>query len=264
MSIKFNDLSKSLARNFKFRLNLAYIFDNMKSPLLLCFLFFALGLMAQKVRITEMGQNFSRQTDVEGFDYLHDEMQTSTNEWIANVEISFDTIHPTSIKEFYRKMNEKANKLGANAFQVIASNIASTSEVKSIEMSFYFLKYENRKENKERFLSPSLYLFGFLGHHRNMEGYKIEINEQPIIVPEHSYVLLNPKIGESITIKLGKGLKHDLIRTTIEKEMFPRYYRFNVYKGAFSRSVIDEHEWSFGEFLIRIFTKMNFNYQPKI
>ncbi len=237
----------------------------MKSPLLiLCFLFFALGVMAQKLRITEMSQDYSRQTDVEGFDYLHDEMQTGTNQWIANVEISFDTIHPNSIKEFYLKMNEKANKLGANAFRVISSNIAITSKVKSIEMGFYFLKYEHRKENKERFLSSSLYLFGFLGHHRNMEGYKIEINEQPIMILEQSYVLLNPKIGESLTIKLGSGLKHDVIRTTIEKDMFPNYYRFNAYKGPFSRSVIDEYEWSFGEFLIRIFTKVDFNYQPKI
>lgn len=219
---------------------------------------FVLSVSAQKVHIIDMNRDFVRQNNVEGFEYLHDEMNNDTYAWLANVLIEFDTIHPKTLKEFYLKLNERANKMGANAFRVKDADLSQTSESKFIELDFFFLNYEDRKENKYLFRDESIYIFGFLGHHKNMAGYKIEINQQKLIISEQSYLEIHPKIGDELQIKLGRGLKKDELNTIIEEGMFPRYYRFNVYRGPFSRSVIDEHEWSFGEFLIRILTKRQF------
>lgn len=213
---------------------------------------------AQKVRITEMSRDYFRHLNVEGFEYLHEDVDSTKFQWIANVIIEFDTIQPTTIKELYLKMNERANRFGANAFRVLKSNLITPKDTKFIELSFYFLNYEDRKKNRELFQSNDLYFFGFLGHHKNIEGYKLTVQNEKFIVQELSYKLYKPQIGETIIIKLGKGFKSDEVIIKIEKDMYPRYYRFNVYKGLFSRNVIDEYEWSFGEFLIQILKKQTF------
>jgi|GEM_PF-3105822 len=217
-----------------------------------------IGAASQKVRITEMNRGFVRQTNVEGFEYLHEKMQEDTYSWLADVLIEFDTIHPQTLKEFYLKLNERANKMGANAYRVRNSDLSKLVENKFIELSFYFLNYENRKENKYLFIDETVYIFGFLGHHKNLAGYKIQVNQEKLVLAEQSYIEIHPKIGQELTIKLGRGFKSDELTSKIEEGMFPRYYRFNVYRGPFSRSVIDEHEWSFGEFLKRILSKRPF------
>lgn len=227
----------------------------MKSHLLLCFLLIVLSASAQKIRITELNRDYFRQTNVEGFEYLHQDMAPDLYEWIADVEIEFDTLHPNTIKEFYSKMNEKANKLGANAYRIKSSNLTSFGGTKTIVLRFYFLHYEYRKENKERFQDNVIYLFGFLGHHQNMEGYKIQINGEKLIIPEQSYFEMHPSVGTSVTIQLSRGFKRNEIVTVIDAKMLPRYYRPNVYRGIFSRSVIDEYDWNFGEFLVHILKK---------
>ena len=227
----------------------------MKRQLLLLFMFFCLVGNAQKVKVIKMSRDYFRHTHVGGFDYLHVNADTSTFQWVANVRVEFDTIQLRTLKGFYNKFNSKANKMGANAFRVLNAELYTYREVKYIELSVFHLRRENRDENLELFQAGKIYLFGFLGHHQRIGGYKIEVNGKKMLLQELRYKIYEPEIGKELRVKLGRGLKSDKIKTVIEPQMLPRYYKFDLYKGMLSRGIISEHEWSFGEFLVHLLKK---------
>ncbi len=76
-----------------------------------------------------------------------------------------------------------------------------------------------------------------------------------MIQHELSYRELNPEVGSTVRVKLGNGFKSHEVKLKAKNAMLPRYYRFQIYKGAFRRGVVSEHSWSFGAFLIRILKK---------
>jgi hypothetical protein len=210
---------------------------------------------AQKVKVMKMNRDYFRHSNVEGFHCLHDDMNAEAYEWIGDIRINFDTIKPSTLKKMFNKLGAKANRLSANAFRVINSDVYTFTDEKYIDLGIYYLKWEDRDENLKHFQNAKVYLFGFLGHHRRIDGYTVAVNGEKMILEELRYKLYEPEVDEVMKIKLGKGFKSDQVKVKIEKDMLPRYYTFNVYKGIFSQGVISEHEWSFGELLVRILRK---------
>ncbi|MFT5824109.1 MAG: hypothetical protein ACI8ZM_005375 [Crocinitomix sp.] len=227
----------------------------MKRLLLLFFMLLSVNLIAQKVKVTKMSKDYFRHADVEGFYYLHDKATPEMYEWIGDIRIELDTIRPKTIKNIYKKLNIKGNKLGANAFRVIDSDIYSYGDKKFISLGIYHLRWENRDQNLSLFHGKKIYLFGFLGHHKRIGGYKVAVNGEKMLLEELRYKFIQPKVGRIVKVKLGGGLKKDAVKIEIKSNMLPRYYKFEIFKGAFNKGEISEHEWSFGELLIRILDK---------
>lgn len=225
---------------------------NMKHYLLITILLSCLSGYGQKVKITEMSRDYFKYPNVAGFFYLHERTLPENYDWIADAVIELDTILPKTLKEIYEKMEEKGNKLGANAFRISDSDIFTPGPHKNIRLSIYYLRKENRDANKVLFERPAVYLFGFLSYHQDIQGYKIVVNNQKMILEELRYKLIEPGIGKVVKVKLGRGFKSDEVKATVEAATLPRYYKFDLYKGFFSAGVISEHEWSFAEMLIRI------------
>ncbi len=196
-----------------------------------------------------MNKDFFRHEDVEGLHCLHEKMDRETFQWIANVKVQFDSIYPTTITSIYNRITDKGNRIGANAFRIVDSDFYKQGEGKFIELELYYLNWENRDENRYLFQNESIYLFGFLGHHQSIEGYSIQINDQKILLKELRYKQIELTPGDLITIRLGKGIHASTIQVKYEEGMSPKYFRFNVFKGMFRQAMIDEHSWSFGEFL---------------
>ena len=90
--------------------------------------------------------------------------------------MAFDSIYPTTLKEIYNLFATKANKISGNAFRVINSDIHKQGKDKFIELGIYYLNYEDQTENLNLFENNLIYLFGFIGHHQDIEGYNLEIN----------------------------------------------------------------------------------------
>jgi hypothetical protein len=227
----------------------------MKSLLLLFFMLLNVNLIAQKVKINEMSKDYFRHTNVEGFFYLHEKANPDNYEWIGDVRIELDTIKPGTIKTIYNKLNVRGNKLGANAFRVIDSDIYSYGNEKFISLGIYHLRWEDRDENLKLFQGRNIYLFGFLGHHKKIDAYKLLVGGQKVLMKELRYKFIKPKVGSVLKVSLNRAFKKHEVKVNIALQMMPRYYKFNVYQGMFSRSVISEHEWSFGELLIRVLDK---------
>jgi hypothetical protein len=227
----------------------------MKRLLLLLLMSLSANLIAQKVKVTKMNRDYYRHNNVEGFFYLNDDATDEMFEWIGDIRIELDTIKPQTIKKVYDKLHIKGNKLGANAFRVLDSDIYIYGDEKFIKLGIYHLRQEHRDANLKLFQGEKIYLFGFLGHHKKIGGYKVEVNNQKILLEELRYKFITPNTGDLLKVRLGKGLKKDEVKVKINSQMLPRYYKFEVFKGLFSRSVISEHEWSFGELLIRVLDK---------
>jgi len=223
--------------------------------LFLFFLLFNTAAFAQKVKILKVNSNYFKHSNVEGYQYLHPKMRKETYEWIANVRVNFDTIKPNTLQILYNKLYKKSNKLCANAFRILASNLYAPKKEKFIEIGIFYLNWENRNENKELFEANKIYMFGFLGHHRRIEGYKISVNDKKMILRELQYKLVQSKRGSVVKLTLGNGFKRDNLKVEIENKMMPKYFKFEIYKGPFKRGLISEHEWSFGEMLVQVLKK---------
>ncbi len=224
----------------------------MKHLLIFITLLVSLSGFGQKVKITEMNQDYTKFANVAGLYYLHDQTNPENYDWIADAVIEFDTILPNTLKEIFAKIEEKGNKIGANAFRISDSDIYVPGPAKYIRLSVYYLRKEKYNENLILFERPVIYLFGFLSHHQHIDGYKIAVNKQKLILEELRYKVLEPEVGTEVKVKLDTGVKSDEVKTSVEKNALPRYYKFDLFKGIVSGGVISEHEWSFAEMLIRI------------
>lgn len=227
----------------------------MKFLLFLFSILLSANLMAQKVKIIKMNNDYFRHANVEGFFYLHDETTEDMFEWIGDIRIELDTIKPKTIKKVYNKLHERGNRLGANAFRVINSDIYIMGDQKFLDLGIYHLRKKYRAENLKLFQGQKVYMFGFLGHHKKIGGYKVGVNGDNVLLKSLVYRSVEAETGSILKLKLGRGLKKDEIKLKIDSDMLPRYYKFEVFSGLFNRSVISEHEWSFGELLIRILDK---------
>lgn len=199
-----------------------------------------------------MNPDAFRHDNVRGFRYLHNKTTEGGYQWMGDASIEIDTLLPQTITEFYHKLAERANRLGANAFRVKGSDIFAYGENKKIEISLFYLNRENFDENNSLFVSNKVYIFGFLGYHEKISGYKILINGQKYLMEELRYMEFELPADETLTIKFYNGVGSTKLTLHGSKEPKTHYLKFNLVKRTFTRGAIREHHWSFGEFLIRI------------
>lgn len=222
----------------------------MKGVSFIVFLFLSSSLFAQRVKVTDVNVNYFRHAGVGGFYYLHDDLEENAYQWIADLKISFDSIYPQTISETYTKFKTKGNRMSANAFRVVQSDLYAKK--KYIKIKIYYLKRERKDLNRSLFNVNKAYLFGFLGHHQNIQGYSVEINDERIFLEELRYKEIDIKEGDRLSIKIGKGSKKNAFKIEGKKEFRTYYLNFHLFKGMFTRGYIDEYDWSVGEFLKRI------------
>ena len=90
---------------------------------------------------------------------------------------------------------------------------------------------------------------GYLGHHQNIHGYKVRYNDEEFILQELRYKKFEPEEGESVIIKLGRGMRGTEYTFTAKSGVLPRYFYFEMVTGSFYNSLIAEYDHNFGEFL---------------
>jgi hypothetical protein len=227
----------------------------MKGYLLFLLTFISMSLFAQKLKVTAVNDNYFHHEKVEGFICLHDEMPDYGFTWIGTIRMELDTIVRMRLEDTYKMAQERANRLGANAFKVKDADIFSFKGQKFIEFDIYHLRMENRDENRALFYSKSFYLFGFLGHHRNMEGYTVKLNGEKLMLDELSFYTFQPAIGTEVVVEIGGWFKKGKHTYRVAAQELSRYFSFQMYRGLFRTHEINEYDWSFGEYLLKVLKK---------
>ena len=196
----------------------------MKRYLFLLLTLLSLATYGQKLKVTAVNDNYFHHEKVEGFICLHEQMPEYGYTWIGTIRIEMDTIVRNSLENIYQMTQERANRLGANAFRVSEGDIFSFEDQKFIEFNIYHLRLENRDENRALFYSKSFYLFGFLGHHRNMEGYTVKLNGDKLLLDELSFYTFQPEIGDEVLVEIGGWFKKDKHKFRISTQELSRYF----------------------------------------
>ena len=210
---------------------------------------------AQKVRVLKYNKEYEKYRVSKYFDYLLEDFNEDKVTWVADYKVSFDTVIPGMIWESYQSLKEKANQFGANGFRVKDSDVYTPGQKKHIEISVYWIKMENRNENLTLHQANKVYLFGFLGHHQEIEGYDIKIQEDRFVMHSLSYKEFSYPIKTDVEVQLGTKSRGKKVYFKMEERMFPKHYYFNMVKGSFKNAWIDEYGLSFGIFLTNILRK---------
>ncbi len=214
------------------------------------------AVFSQKVKISEISQDYYHHQDVEGFYYLHEDLENDEAfYWVADLRVDFDTIYPHTINQIYRRFLVKANKLGANSFRVEGSDIYANGGDKYVKVKTYFLRQERRAANKELFYDNVVRLYGFLGHHQSIEGYDVSINDKKMLLTELRYKEIKLTIGDHLKIKILGGLRGEIVEFDVTPNLVKKYYYFELFKGMMSKGKISEYSWGFGELLAHILRK---------
>lgn len=227
----------------------------MKRNLILLFLLATAHLYGQKLKVTAVNEDYFHHEKVEGFIYLHEDMPAYGYTWIGTIQIELDTVVMKSVETFYQMAQERANRLGANAFRIGRADMFSYGKQKHVEFQVFHLRMENRDENRAYFYRKSYYLFGFLGHHRSMDGYTVKVNGEKLMLEELSYYSFHPKIGDEVVLELGGWFKKDKVKYRVSTQELPRYFSFHMYRGIFNTHEITEYDWSYGEYLMKVLEK---------
>lgn len=210
---------------------------------------------AQKVRVLKYNKEYEKYRVSKHFDYLHEDFDKEKVTWVADYKVSFDTVIPGMIWESYQSLKRKANQFGANGFSVMDSDVYTLGQKKHIEISVYWIKMENRNENLLLHQANTIYLLGFLGHHQEIEGYSIKIQDEQFVMHALSYKEFTYPVKTDVEIQLGTKSRGKKVYFKMEERMFPKYYYFNMVKGSFKNAWIDEYGLSFGVFLTNILQK---------
>lgn len=210
------------------------------------------GIYGQKLRVDAVNDQFEMYRKTDHFDYLHEDLPDSCFTWVADYTISFDSILPGTLRSVFLELKDKSNRMGANSFRVTTSSIYSFGNEKSISIKSCWLRMEHREQNQELFRVPKVYIFGFLGYHRSIEGYQIKVNEEEFILKELRFRSYPLRKGQPFYIQQGSNIRGDYRNVSYEEKMQPKYFFFNKVTGALKNCWIDEYEQNFGEFLLRI------------
>ena len=159
------------------------------------------------------------------------------------------------IGESFKRLKEKSNKSGANCFKVKETDIFKHGRGKHITISVYWLRMEDRAKNLKLHQSCDVYLFGFLGFHKQIEGYDVKIQDKEMLIRALTYRKFNfePKTG--ISLQLGSKSRGTRTSFVTEEDMYPKFYYFTMVKGSYKNAWIDEYSLSFGLFLTKILNK---------
>ncbi len=230
---------------------------NYKGFNILVFLILSTVSHSQKLKVDDVNPDFKKTRNSSHFDCINDSLSNEYYTWVADYTIKFDSVYPGKIKKVFEMFKAKANKMGANSFIVKNSDIYPSHEHKFISISAYWLKMEDRNYNHQLFKESKVYLFGFLGHHRAIEGYRVRLNEEDFIMSELRYRSFLFKPGKQIDLIQGSNMRGDKRSFVMEDNQYPRYFFFNKVTGAFKNSFIGEYDMNFGEFLLRILDVQN-------
>ena len=230
----------------------------MKIIFAFCLSLLTLTLSAQKLKVKAINKGFTKVLDeVESFDYLADNLDSTKYVWVANIEVKFSRIEQHTIPIAFKEIKERSNSLGGNAFRVLNSDVYSKDGNNFIEVAVFWLNREDRQENFDLFNKDEIYLFGFLGHHKDIDGYHVAVNEEKLLIQELTYKKMAVSVNDTVNIDLKKGMKTNSL-TFIQK---PRpewqYLSFHLYKGAFNVGEIRSYNMEIGEFLKRILKEVD-------
>lgn len=221
----------------------------MKNVITILFLLIGGYSFAQKVKVSNLNLAFQKVRNVQRFLPVHDQFPDDSLDYVGDFTVEFDTLYHETIKSLFLALKEKANRLGANSFRVKKADIYTTTEEKYITLECYFLKWEDMPRNKELYYSNQVYLFGYTSHHQNIDGYKVKYNNKDFTLYELRYKAFNPAIGDKIQVELGSGVRGAKYSFVIEERMTPHYLYFTMVSGTFYNCLIQEYDYSYGEFL---------------
>ena len=227
----------------------------MKSSIFIISLILTSSVYAQKVKVLKFNKGFEKYRDSKHFDYVHDDFDSTKLTWVANCRVTFDTIVPGMIGESFKKLKEKSNKFGSNGFKVIGSDLDSFGPNKYIDIAVYWIRMEDRSENLALHRSNTVYLFGFLGYHKEIEGYEVSIQDDSFIIHALTYKVFTYPIGTDVNVQLGSKMRGKQTGFIMEERMYPKFFYFNMLKGSFKNAWIDEYALSYGTFLTQILKK---------
>ena len=217
-----------------------------------------MNLSAQKLKVKALNKEFKKVLDqVDDFDYLSEKLDSTNYVWVANIEVKMGPIQPHTIPMAFKKIQERSNILGANAFRVINSDVYSKDGNNFIEVSVFWLYREKRQDNFDLFDKNDIYLFGFLGHHKDIEGYNVSVHEEKMVIQELSYKKMPVSVDDTVNIDLRKGMKSNTLTFVQKPRPEWEYLSFHLYKGAFNVGEIRAYNMEIGEFLKRILKEVS-------
>lgn len=206
----------------------------------------------QKIRVDGFNRDFEKYRNTTDFDYIHADYDTTKLTWIADFTVKFDTIIHGMLGECYKILQERANRFGANSYRVLNSNLLSNNEEKYISIEVFWNRMEDRDENQSHFISNTLYLFGYLGYHSEIDGYKVAINDQEFVMRALTFRKFEFLDDQKISLTLGSKSRGDSKTIHIRDGMKPKYFYFNMVRGQFKNAYMSEYDESFAQFLINI------------
>jgi hypothetical protein len=215
-------------------------------------MFVAMPLLAQKVKVDVFNKSYEKYRNSNHFDYVHEDFDTTKLTWVADLTVKFDTVIPGMIGESFKLLKNKANRFGANSFQVSESDIYTEGNDKFISIKIFWLRMEDRATNDSLFRSTDVYLFGLLGHHQEIEGYEVSLGDDSFTMHalscrKHSY-----QVGEEILLQLGTKVRGASVQIKIREYMYPKFYYFSMLRGSFKNATIQEYPLEYGLFLSKI------------
>lgn len=226
-----------------------------KKVIILFVLTLSLPVFGQKVRSLRMNNNYEKYRDSRNFDYVHEDFDSTKLTWVADIRVEFDTIIPGIIGEAFKRVKERANKNGASGFRIIDSDIFKLGRGKYIDVAVYWVRMEDRGDLMALHQTNKVYLFGFLGHHREIQGYNVKIQDEEFIMKALTYREYEFPVKTKVAVQLGSKARGAKVHCIMEERMYPKFYYFNVVKGSFKNSWIDEYGLAYGHFLTQILRK---------
>ncbi|MEX1001363.1 MAG: hypothetical protein WDZ35_04545 [Crocinitomicaceae bacterium] len=217
--------------------------------------FFCFTSRGQSIRVLDLNRDYEKYRKTSDFDIIHPEFDSAKQTWVADIQVYFDSVTKGMIGESYKVLKDKANRYGANAFTVKESDIYSLGDEKYINFSIYWIRMEDRDENLKLLHDNSLYLFGFLGYHQEIEGYEVAVNDEEFIMKSLSYRVYEFEEDEKVRIQLGSSLRGTTQEIRVQRKSFPRFYNFHLLRGSFKNAWIGEYDKNFGLFLTHILRK---------
>ena len=111
---------------------------------------------------------------------------------------------------------------------------------------------ENRKEHMTFFKRKKVLMFGFIGYHRLISGYDLQVDKEDFVLEELRYRTYDLKKDDALYLQQGGSVRGAYRDVRFKEIALPRYFYFNKITGAFKNCWIDEYTQGFGEYLLQI------------
>ena len=140
-----------------------------------------------------MSKEFERFRNTTDFDYLHEELDSSKSIWVVDLTVKFDTVIPGMLGECFLELKEKANRFGANAFQVTGNDIFINGSETPLKIS-PFLHSWSKKTEIEFYNIKGIWLSANNEH----LFLRIGLGQKEVIISETDEALFFPVSAEQV------------------------------------------------------------------